>query len=68
MEYANSGTLRNYLKDCFEKLTWSDKLNLSLQLANAVSCLHEEEIVHRDLVINICNIILQECTVYILNV
>ena len=51
MEYADSGTLRNYLKRNFKSLTWCDKLNLALQLANAISCLHDEEIVHRDLVI-----------------
>ncbi|RGB27597.1 kinase-like domain-containing protein [Rhizophagus diaphanus] len=46
MEYADSGTLRNYLSERFEHLTWNDKLNLSLQLANAISC---EEIMHLNL-------------------
>jgi serine/threonine protein kinase len=50
MEYADSGTLRNYLSDHFKNLTWNDKLNLALQLANAILCLHNKEIVHRDLV------------------
>ena len=50
MQYADSGTLRNYLKENFDKLTWEDKCNLALQLACAVSCLHKEKIVHRDLV------------------
>ncbi|GBC02720.1 hypothetical protein RclHR1_04780007 [Rhizophagus clarus] len=49
MEYADSGTLRNYLNERSETLTWNDKLNLALQLANAISCLHNEEIVHRNL-------------------
>ena len=53
MEYANGGTLQNYLKECFDKLTWSGKFNLALQLAYAVSCLHKEGIVHRDLVIQV---------------
>ena len=53
MEYADGGTLRNYLKERFNDLTWDDKLNLALQLAHAVSCLHDEGIVHRDLVINL---------------
>ena len=53
MEYADSGTLRNYLKEHFSKLTWVDKSNLALQLAYAISCLHDEKIVHRDLVIHI---------------
>ncbi len=50
MEYADGGTLRNYLKENFDKLAWKDKYNLAFQLARAVSCLHEEGIVHRDLV------------------
>jgi serine/threonine protein kinase len=50
MEYADSGTLRNYLSERFENLTWNDKLNFALQLANAISCLHDEDVVHRDLV------------------
>ncbi|RGB27595.1 kinase-like domain-containing protein, partial [Rhizophagus diaphanus] len=49
MEYADSGTLRNYLSERFESLTWNDKLNLALQLASAISWLHNKEIVHRDL-------------------
>jgi serine/threonine protein kinase len=57
MEYANGGTLRNYLKENFSTLTWDDKYNLAFQLACAVSCLHDEGIVHRDLVIIFKNII-----------
>jgi serine/threonine protein kinase len=53
MEYADNGTLRQYLKENFENLTWNDKFNLALQLVHAVSCLHDEGIVHRDLVINL---------------
>ena len=51
MEYADNGTLRNYLKGHFESLTWNDKFKLAFQLSSAVSCLHDERIVHRDLVI-----------------
>ena len=51
MEYADSGTLQNYLKEHFSNLTWDDKLNMALQLTYAVSCLHNEKIVHRDLVL-----------------
>ena len=53
MEYANSGTLKDYLKENFNNLTWDNKYNLAYQLACAVSCLHSEGIVHRDLVINL---------------
>ena len=50
MEYANGGTLRNYLKENFDNLTWNNKLNLALQLTYTISCLHDEGIAHGDLV------------------
>ncbi|POG65695.1 kinase-like domain-containing protein [Rhizophagus irregularis DAOM 181602=DAOM 197198] len=49
MEYADSGTLQDYLKKNFNNLTWNDKYNLAHQLAYAVLCLHNSGIVHRDL-------------------
>ncbi|EXX67414.1 uncharacterized protein OCT59_023840 [Rhizophagus irregularis] len=49
MEYANNGTLHEYLKKHFDTITWNDKFNIALQLAHAVLCLHDEGIVHRDL-------------------
>ncbi|CAI2186978.1 223_t:CDS:2 [Funneliformis geosporum] len=49
MEYADGGSLRNYLKENFDNLIWEDKYNFAHQLACAVSFLHEEGIVHRDL-------------------
>ncbi|RGB39523.1 kinase-like domain-containing protein [Rhizophagus diaphanus] len=49
MEYANSGTLQEFLRNHFNILTWNDKFNMALQLAHAVLCLHDEGIVHRDL-------------------
>ncbi|GBC38067.2 kinase-like domain-containing protein [Rhizophagus irregularis DAOM 181602=DAOM 197198] len=49
IEYADGGTLRDYLKENFENLTWNDKFSLAFQLVYAVSCLHGEGIVHRDL-------------------
>ncbi len=50
-EYADGGTLQSYLKKSFNNFTWNDKYNLAYQLSGAVLCLHEEGIVHRDLVI-----------------
>ena len=50
MEYADGGTLRSYLKEQFDNLTWDKKIDLALQLTHTVSCLHGEGIVHRDLV------------------
>jgi serine/threonine protein kinase len=57
MEYADGGSLRQYLKKNFDKLTWDDKLRFAFQLACAVSCLHNEDIVHSDLVIIIINVL-----------
>ena len=51
MEYANGGTLKKYLKENFNKLTWDDKFKFADQLACAVLCLHNENIIHTDLVI-----------------
>uniref|UniRef100_U9TG80 Protein kinase domain-containing protein n=1 Tax=Rhizophagus irregularis (strain DAOM 181602 / DAOM 197198 / MUCL 43194) TaxID=747089 RepID=U9TG80_RHIID len=49
MEYADSGTLQEYLEKNFKNLTWSDKFKMAHQLAYAVLCLHGEKIIHRDL-------------------
>ncbi|CAB4413843.1 unnamed protein product [Rhizophagus irregularis] len=61
MEYADSGTLRKYLNENLENLSWNDKYNLAFQLVCAVSCLHGEGIVHRDLHSN--NILVHQNTV-----
>ncbi|EXX66165.1 uncharacterized protein OCT59_017102 [Rhizophagus irregularis] len=61
MEYADSGTLKDYLKKNFNNLTWDNKCNLAYQLSCAVSCLHNEKIVHRDL--NSGNILVHRNTV-----
>jgi serine/threonine protein kinase len=53
MEYADNGTLRKYLNENLENLSWNDKYNLAFQLVCAVSCLHGEGVVHCDLVINL---------------
>ncbi|GBB96557.1 hypothetical protein RclHR1_02780020 [Rhizophagus clarus] len=49
LEYANNGTLRNYLKNNFDKLDWNIKLRFAIQIANAVSYIHQKDIIHRDL-------------------
>lgn len=50
LEYADGGSLRNYLKKNFNELTREDKYNFAYQLACAVSCLHDEGVLHGDLV------------------
>ncbi|RIA96983.1 kinase-like domain-containing protein [Glomus cerebriforme] len=49
MEYADGGALHTYLRDNFHRLSWNDKYRLAIQLANAISCIHNEDIVHGDL-------------------
>ena len=53
LEYADSGTLKNYLEEHFNELKWDDKFRLALQMASAILCLHKRDIIHRDLVIMI---------------
>ncbi len=54
MKYADSDTLQIYLEKNFKNLTRNDKYNFASQLTGAVLCLHDEGIVHRDLVIHSC--------------
>ncbi|KAF0552259.1 calmodulin-dependent protein kinase [Gigaspora margarita] len=49
LEYADSGTLRSYLRNNFKNLSWHDKINFALQIARAIKCLHVEGIIHCDL-------------------
>ncbi|PKY57882.1 kinase-like protein [Rhizophagus irregularis] len=49
LEYADSGTLGEFLKDNFNRLDWNMKLQFAIQIADAVSCLHENDIIHCDL-------------------
>ncbi|CAB4444265.1 unnamed protein product [Rhizophagus irregularis] len=58
LEYADSGTLNTYLNKHFNELEWDDKFELALQLANAVLCLHENDIIHCDL--HASNILIKE--------
>ena len=51
MEYADGGSLYSYLKENFSKLEWNDKYRLALQLASAVDCIHDEGIIHCDLIL-----------------
>ena len=50
VEHADGGSLNSYLKENFDKLEWRDKFRLAQQLASAVECIHNEGIIHCDLV------------------
>ncbi|RGB29908.1 kinase-like domain-containing protein [Rhizophagus diaphanus] len=61
MEYADGGTLQNYLENNFFYLNWKHKYNMASELASAVLCLHDEGIIHRDL--HSCNVLVRNHTV-----
>ncbi|KAF0507829.1 kinase-like protein [Gigaspora margarita] len=49
LEYANEGTLREYLMTNFAKLQWTDKLCMAKEIALGLLYLHDNNIIHRDL-------------------
>lgn len=51
LEYADGGTLQNYLQNHIKELKWDDRFDLAFQIASAISCLHNHDIIHCDLVI-----------------
>ena len=48
-EFANGGTLHDYLMD-HKDLPWRDITRLGLEVTNALKYLHNENIIHKDLV------------------
>ena len=53
LQYANNGTLREYLgnEEIFDSLQWEDKVQMALDITRGLKCLHQKDIIHRDLVI-----------------
>ncbi|CAJ0639441.1 8841_t:CDS:2 [Entrophospora sp. SA101] len=49
LQFANHGTLHEYLSVNADKLYWGNKLRLAYQLASGIQTLHQEGIIHRDL-------------------
>jgi len=50
MEYADQGSLSEYLTVNKDTLTWKTRFQLALDICNGLSCMHKEKILHRDLV------------------
>ena len=50
LHYADDGTLRDYLRTNFTKLQWTDKLCMAKEIALGLLYLHDNNIIHRDLV------------------
>ncbi|CAG8575871.1 1083_t:CDS:2 [Dentiscutata heterogama] len=48
-EYADGGSLRDFLRSKFETLKWTDKFRIATEIARGLGCLHAEEIIHREL-------------------
>ncbi|PKK73676.1 hypothetical protein RhiirC2_775718 [Rhizophagus irregularis] len=49
LDYAENGSLRNYLDTSYNKLSWSDKINYLYSIAHGLKDIHEIELIHRDL-------------------
>ncbi|CAB4420291.1 unnamed protein product [Rhizophagus irregularis] len=49
LDYAENGSLRNYLNTNYDKLSWSDKINYLHSIAHGLKDIHEEGLIHRDL-------------------
>ena len=50
LEYADNGTLRQYLKKNSSTFKWENQLKFAKEIASAILYLHHNEIIHRDLV------------------
>jgi serine/threonine protein kinase len=50
LEYADGGTLRDYLTEHFDGLTWMKKYTLGLSIVDGLERLHSLNIIHKDLV------------------
>ncbi|RHZ80902.1 hypothetical protein Glove_130g202 [Diversispora epigaea] len=46
LEYDNNCSLRQYLKTNFQKLDWNAKLNIAKEIANVLTFLHSNDIIH----------------------
>ncbi|GBC01604.1 hypothetical protein RclHR1_04260004 [Rhizophagus clarus] len=49
MEYAENGSLRNYLDKFYDKLDWKTKFEHLLWISSGLRIIHMNELIHRDL-------------------
>ncbi|CAG8775361.1 4352_t:CDS:1, partial [Ambispora leptoticha] len=49
IQFANSNDLRCYLRDHFAELDWSIKIRIAKDISSGINCLHNANIIHRDL-------------------
>ena len=50
LEYADGGTLGEYLRNNATTFRWESQLKFAKEISSAILCLHDNKIVHRDLV------------------
>ncbi|GBC39297.2 kinase-like domain-containing protein [Rhizophagus irregularis DAOM 181602=DAOM 197198] len=48
MEYAEHGSLRQYLNDTFNSIKWVDKLQTLKHIVQGLDSIHEKGLIHRD--------------------
>jgi serine/threonine protein kinase len=49
LDYAENGSLRNYLDTNYNELSWCNKINYLHSIAHGLRDIHEKELIHRDL-------------------
>ena len=49
LDYAEDGSLRNYLDTNYDKLSWLEKFSNLYNIAYGLNDIHENELIHRDL-------------------
>ena len=49
MDYVPDGDLRQYLKNCYSKLSLKDKLQFLRDIARGLSNIHNKGFIHKDL-------------------
>ncbi|RIB05398.1 kinase-like domain-containing protein [Gigaspora rosea] len=49
LQYAGNGDLEHYLNAHFSKLDWPTKIRMAKEISSGIDCLHNANIVHRDL-------------------
>ncbi|GBC00653.1 hypothetical protein RclHR1_03930003 [Rhizophagus clarus] len=48
MKYVDGGSLYNYLRKNFKKITWKGKLEILLQISNGLKTIHDANLVHQN--------------------
>jgi serine/threonine protein kinase len=48
IKHAERGDLRNYIREIFSKLTWTDRAKILIELSKALNSLHQMNLLHKD--------------------